>query len=124
QVAVTGAIPSGLPRLRVFLPDWELIEALAVPALLISLIGYVESISVGKTLAAQRHEKIDPDQELIGLGSANIASAVSGGFPVTGGFSRSVVNFDAGPATQAAGLMAATGIALASIFLTPILHYL
>ncbi|MBL1293206.1 MAG: sulfate permease [Thiotrichales bacterium] len=123
-VAITGTIPAGLPSLTFSLPSLELMQALAAPAILISLIGYIESISVGKTLASKRREKIDPNQELIGLGAANIASSVSGAFPVTGGFSRSVVNFDAGAATQAASIFAAIGIALASLFLTPILYYL
>jgi SulP family sulfate permease len=70
--------------------------ALLGSAALISLIGFVESVSVAQTLAAKRRQRIDPDQELIGLGASNVASAVSGGIPVTGGFSRSVVNFDAG----------------------------
>lgn len=124
SVALTGHVPSGLPSLTFSIPSIALIQALAIPALLISLIGYVESISVGKTLASKRREKINPNQELIGLGAANIASSLSGAFPVTGGFSRSVVNFDAGAATQAASIYAAMGIALASLFLTPILYYL
>jgi SulP family sulfate permease len=70
--------------------------ALFGPALLISVIGFVESVSVAQTLAAKKRQRIDPDQELIGLGASNIASAFSGGYPVTGGFARSVVNFDAG----------------------------
>ena len=123
-VAVVGHIPSGLPQLSLPTFSFSLIEALWVPALVISIIGYVESVSVGKTLAAKRRQKIDMNQELIGLGAANVASAVSGAFPVTGGFSRSVVNFDAGAATQAASIFAAIGIALASLFLTPALYYL
>jgi SulP family sulfate permease len=91
---------------------------------MISLIGFVESIAVAQTLAAKRGEKIRPDQELIGLGSANISSAFSGGYPVAGGFARSVVNFDAGAATPAAGLFAAVGIAATALFLTPYLAYL
>lgn len=123
-VALTGAFPAGLPQLTFFIPSLAMVKTLALPALLIAIIGYVESISVGKTLAAKRQQKLDPNQELVGLGAANIASAFSGAFPVTGGFSRSVVNFDAGAATQAASLMTAAGIALASMFLTPVLAYL
>jgi len=91
---------------------------------LISVIGYVESVSVGKTLAAKRRQKINQNQELIGLGTANIASAFSGGFPVTGGFSRSVVNFDAGAQTPAAGFFTAIGIAIATMTLTEYLALL
>ena len=82
-----------------------------MPALLLSVIGFVESVSVAQTLAAKRRQRIDPDQELIGLGAANIAASFSGGYPVTGGFARSVVNFDAGAETPAAGAMTAVGIA-------------
>jgi sulfate permease, SulP family len=123
-VAITGHIPAGLPSLIFTLPSLELIKALALPALMISIIGYVESISVGKTLGAKRREKVKPNQELIGLGAANIASGVSGGFPVTGGFSRSVVNFDAGAVTQLASIMTALGIMIASLLLTPMLYFL
>ncbi len=123
-VAVVGAIPTGLPNLT--LPDFSvaLVVALWSPALLISIIGYVESVSVGRTLGGKRQERIDADQELIGLGAANVASAISGGLPVTGGFSRSVVNFDAGAVTQAASLMTAAFIGVVSLFLTPLLYSL
>lgn len=123
-VAIVGAVPSGLPSLGLPAFDWRLIEQLWPSALLISIIGYVESISVGRTLGAKRRQRVHSDQELIGLGSANLASALSSGFPVTGGFSRSVVNFDAGAQTPAASIMTAIGIALAAMFLTPILFYL
>lgn len=120
-VAVVGAIPVGLPVPSLPVFNLELIRTLAAPALLISLIGFVESVSVAQTLAAKRRQRIVPDQELIGLGAANIASAISSGYPVTGGFARSVVNFDAGAETPAAGIYTAVGIALATLFLTPLL---
>jgi SulP family sulfate permease len=84
----------------------------------------VESISVALTLAAKRRQRVDPDQELIALGVSDIGAAVSGGFPVTGGFARSVVNFEAGAETPAAGAFTAAGIALATMFLTPLLFFL
>ncbi|MDX1490341.1 MAG: sulfate permease [Pseudohongiellaceae bacterium] len=123
-VAIVGVIPEGLPKMS--LPDLsiELVAALWLPALLISIIGYVESISVGRTLGGKRQERVEPDQELIGLGAANIAASLSGGLPVTGGFSRSVVNFEAGAVTQAASIMTAALIALVSVFLTPALYSL
>jgi SulP family sulfate permease len=123
-VALVGEVPSGLPVLALPVFDASLWGELAGAAVMISIIGYVESVSVGKTLAAKRRQRIDPDQELIGLGVANVAAAVSGGFPVTGGFSRSVVNFDAGATTQAASLFTAAGIGLAALLLTPLLAYL
>lgn len=123
-VALIGEIPAGLPHLQLPVPDFSAAQQLLLPAIMISIIGYVESVSVGKTLAARRHQKIDSDQELIGLGSANIASALSGGFPVTGGFSRSVVNYDAGAQTQAASFFTAIGIAVTALLLTDYLVWL
>ncbi|WP_374763447.1 SulP family inorganic anion transporter [Yunchengibacter salinarum] len=120
-VAVVGAIPSGLPPLRV--PDFHMAlwRDLIGAAVLISVIGFVESVSVAQTLAARRRQRIDPNQELVALGAANLGAGVSGGYPVTGGFARSVVNFDAGAETPAAGIFTAAGIALATLFLTPLL---
>lgn len=120
-VKVVGEIPQSLPPLTVPLFDLDLWQQLLVPALLLSVIGFVESVSVAQTLAAKRRQRIDPDQELIGLGAANIAASFSGGYPVTGGFARSVVNFDAGAETPAAGAMTAVGIAIATLFFTPLL---
>lgn len=121
-VAIVGETPQGLPPFAAPVFDAAQWRALLAPALLIAVIGYVESVSVAQTLAAKRDEKIDLDQELIGLGAANVAAGVSGGFPVTGGFARSVVNFDAGARTPAASAFAAVGITLAALFLTPLLH--
>ena len=121
---VVGSVPQGLPPLTLPLWDLELWRALAVPALLISVVGFVESVSVGQTLAAKRRQRIEPDQELVALGASNLSAALTGGFPVSGGFARSVVNFDAGAQTPAAGVFTAVGIALASLLLTPALYYL
>ncbi|WP_445949218.1 SulP family inorganic anion transporter [Sphingorhabdus sp.] len=120
-VKVVGDIPQSLPPFTVPLFDPELWQRLAIPALLLSIIGFVESVSVAQTLAAKKRQRIVPDQELIGLGAANVAAAFSGGYPVTGGFARSVVNFDAGAETPAAGAFTAVGILLAALFLTPLL---
>lgn len=123
-VSVVGNIPSGLPEFNAPVLSLELMNALLVPAFVIALVGFVESVSVGRTLGAKRRERISEDRELLGLGAANIASAVSGGFPVTGGFSRSVVNFDAGAQTQVASVFTAFGIALVALYLTPALYHL
>jgi SulP family sulfate permease len=123
-VAVVGEIPQGLPPLTFPSLDPALWTELAAPALLISLVGFVESVSVAQTLAAKRRQRIQPDQELVGLGAANIAASVTGGYPVTGGFARSVVNFDAGAQTPAAGAFTAIGILLAALLLTPLLYHL
>lgn len=123
-LALVGAVPTGLPGLSLPAFSMPLWQALAGPAVLIAILGFVESVSVAQGLAAKKRERIDPDQELIGLGSSNIAASLAGGFPVAGGFSRSVVNFDAGAATPAAGLFAAILIAAATFFLMPLLAWL
>lgn len=123
-VALVGEVPQGLPGLQVPKLDLELVISLAGSAALISIIGFVESVSVAQTLAAKRRQRIEPNQELIALGASNVASAFGGGYPVTGGFARSVVNFDAGAETPAAGAYTAIGIALATVFLTPLLFFL
>ncbi|PZX12793.1 SulP family sulfate permease [Palleronia aestuarii] len=123
-VAVIGDVPQGLPPFTLPGLSPDLVRQLLVPAILISIIGFVESVSVAQTLAAKRRERIDPDQELIGLGAANLGAAFTGGYPVTGGFSRSVVNDDAGAATPAAGAYTAVGLAFAAAFLTPLIYYL
>jgi SulP family sulfate permease len=123
-VRLVGHVPQGLPPLT--WPSWDpsLLQQLWAPALLISVVGFVESVSVGQTLAAKRRQRIDPNQELVALGASNLSASFTGGFPVTGGFARSVVNFDAGAQTPAAGVMTAGGLLLASLFLTPALFYL
>jgi SulP family sulfate permease len=123
-VKIVGDVPRGLPPLTLPVFSGEVWSQLFGAAVLISIIGFVESVSVAQTLAAKRRQRIVPDQELIGLGASNIAAAISGGYPVTGGFARSVVNFDAGAETPAAGAFTAIGIAFAALFLTPLLYFL
>ncbi|MEZ5752482.1 MAG: sulfate permease [Paracoccaceae bacterium] len=123
-VAVVGEVPQSLPPLTMPSFSPELLGQLMLPAILISIIGFVESISVAQTLAAKKRQRINPDQELIGLGAANIGAAFTGGYPVTGGFARSVVNFDAGAETPAAGAFTAVGLAIAAVALTPLVFFL
>ena len=123
-VKIVGAVPQGLPPLTMPKFSLDLWSSLLTSAVLISVIGFVESISVAQTLAAKKRQRIDPDQELIGLGAANIGAAFTSGFPVTGGFSRSVVNYDAGAETPAAGAYTAVGLIFASLFLTPLIFFL
>ncbi|MCK0097365.1 sulfate permease [Yoonia sp. F2084L] len=123
-VQIVGTVPQSLPPFT--LPSFSpvLLQQLLLPAFLISVIGFVESISVAQTLAAKKRQRVDPNQELIGLGAANLGAAFTGGFPVTGGFSRSVVNFDAGAQTPAAGAFTAIGLAIAAVGLTPLIYFL
>tara|TARA_R110002049_G_scaffold173750_4_gene340683 strand:+ start:9748 stop:11490 length:1743 start_codon:yes stop_codon:yes gene_type:complete len=123
-VDVVGFVPSGLPAITLPSLDQSLWLDLLPAALLISLVGFVESVSVAQTLAAKRRQRIDPNQELIALGMANLGAGISGGSPVSGGFSRSVVNFEAGAATPLAGAFTALGIVLATLLLTDLLVFL
>lgn len=118
-VAVVGDFATGLPGLTLPSLDVPVLGTLAPLALVIVLAGYVESVSVGRSLGARRRQAIDPDQELVALGAANIAGGVTGGFPVTGGFSRSVVNFDAGANTGLASMLTAGLVAVVALFAAP-----
>ena len=124
KVSIVGRVPGGLPSIGLPSIQWEQIHTLWLPALLISLVGFVESVSVGQSLALKRGQRIDPNRELVGIGAANVASALSGGFPVTGGFARSVVNFSAGAQTPAAGIVSAVLMAIVIAGLTDWFYYL
>jgi len=121
-VAVVGSIPAGLPMPKLILPGAELALELLPAALLIGLVGYVESVSISKALANRRRQRIDTNQELIALGMANIAGGVSGGMPVAGGFSRTMVNFTAGARTQFAAIITAVLVGTVALFFTPLLE--
>ena len=123
-VRVVGAVPQGLPQLSLQLPGLSALGQLWLPALLITLIGFVESVSVAQSLALKRQQRIQPNRELLGLGAANLASALSGGYPVTGGFARSVVNFAAGAHTPLAGVISAALMALVISVMTGLFYYL
>ena len=123
-VGIVGDIPRGLPPITVPPVDAELWLDLLPAAVLISIIGFVESVSVAQTLAARRRQRIDANRELLGLGAANVAASLSSGYPVTGGFARSVVNADAGAATPMAGVFTAAGIAATAVFFTPLFYNL
>ncbi|MBL6986199.1 MAG: sulfate permease [Methylobacter sp.] len=118
-IAVVGSVPSGFPALNLTFGSFEKWRLLLPYSGFITLIAYVESVAIAKVTANLRGEKITPNQELIGLGVANLAAAISGGMPVAGGFSRTMVNFSAGARTQIAMLIAAGLLALAVIFFSP-----
>lgn len=123
-VSIVGAVPAGLPPLTVPVFDLEVIRMLLPTAATISLIGFMESISVAKSLASRRRQKIDANQELVALGAANLGAAFTGGYPVTGGISRSVVNFTAGANTGLASIITAGLITLTVLLFTPLFFYL
>jgi SulP family sulfate permease len=123
-VQLVGEVPGGLPDISLPSMNPDLWATLVPAAFLISLVGFVESVSMAQTLAAKRRQRIEPNSELMALGLANVASGFSGGSPVSGGFSRSVVNFEAGAQTPIAGILTALGIAVATLTLTGLLAFL
>lgn len=123
-IAVVGHVPAGLPPVGLPEFDLALVKELLPAAILISLVGFLESVSVAKSLASKRGQKIDANQELVALGAANIGAALTSGYAVTGGFSRSMVNFSAGAVTPLASIITAALIALTVVLLTPLLYFL
>jgi len=121
---VVGSVPAGLPKFS--LPQFDLGKVLELlsAALVIALVGFMESISVAKAIAAKTKQRIDPNQELIGQGLGNVVSGLSGAFPVAGGFSRSAVNMNAGAMTGLSSVVTAVMILVALLFLTPLLYHL
>lgn len=125
-VALAGTIDlrQGLAFPRLWEAPPAVWLALLAPALLLGLVAYVESLAVAESLAARRGEKVQPRRELLGLAAANAAASVSGGMPVTGGFARSIVNFDAGARTRMAGVWTALFLAVAVLLLGDVLRFL
>ena len=123
-VAIVGGVPSGLPSPSMPPLDWGYVQQLAPSALAIGLVGFMESIAVAKVYASRHRYEVDADQELVGLGLANIAGAFFSAYPTTGGFSRTAVNDEAGAQTNLAAIFSAGIIALTLLFLTPLFYYL
>lgn len=118
RLAVAGELPTGLPMVALPKISLSMIQQLWWPALVVGVIGFLHSVAIAQAFAARKGHRIDPDAELRGLGAANIASALWGSFPVTGSFSRSAVNAEAGANSQLSGILAAFLIALVLLFAT------
>lgn len=123
-VRIVGEVPAGLPAPAWPQADWATVRALLPQALVLAFVGYMEVVSVGRALAARHGYDIRPNQELIGVGAANLAGGLFGAYPVAGGFSRSAVNDQAGARTPLAAIITAAAIGLTLLFLTPLFHYL
>lgn len=123
-VAIVGDVPAGLPTPSVPGFDLAKLSALLPTALVISLVGFMESISVAKAFARKNRYEVDANQELVGLGLANVAGFFFGGYPVTGGFSRTAVNGQAGARTGLASAITAVVIGVSLLFFTPLFHFL
>jgi sulfate permease, SulP family len=124
SVAIVGTVPGGLPPITLPPLDMGMWRAVFPTALTIALVGYMESMSVAKALASRERQKINPDQELIALGAANVGAAFTGGYAVTGGLSRTMVNYTAGAKTGLASIITALLVALTVLFLTPLFYSL
>jgi|TARA_Y100000310_G_scaffold341149_1_gene439351 SulP family sulfate permease len=123
EVAVVGDIPTHLPSLRLRLFDLEQMLQLLPSAVLISMVIFIESTSVGTAVAAKRREKIEPNRELVALGGANVGAALLGGFPVAGSFARTIVNFGSGATSPMASLITALGVIVVVAWLAPLFYY-
>lgn len=123
-VSIVGEIPAGLPLPSVPVFSVDLIESLIIPALVIAIVAFVDSMSISQTLAAKTRQRSAPNHELIGLGAANIAAAIGGAYPVSGSLSRSAVNVAAGGRTRWVGVFTAGFMVLAALILTPYIKFL
>ncbi len=121
---VVGRIPAGLPEIRAPQLDLATIASLLSTALVISLVGFMEAISIAKAIAARTRQRLDPNQELMGQGLANLAGSFTQCFPASGSFSRSAVNYQAGARSGFASVVTALILMLTLLFLTPLLHHL
>lgn len=121
-LAVVGEVPAALPSLALPPFDLELLRALLPATGAIACLGFLESYSVAQTLASRRREHVQPSRELVALGCANIASACTGGFAVSGGVSRSMANAGAGAKSQVSSLATAAIVLLTILALTPLLR--
>ncbi|WP_417538208.1 SulP family inorganic anion transporter [Marinomonas sp.] len=123
-IKIVGSINNHLPTIPVEYFTLDTLIDLLPGAFLISIVGFVGSVSVAQSFAAKRKQSINPNQELVGLGLANLGAAFSGSFPVTGGFSRSVVNVSAGATTPMTGILTGLLMLFTLLFLTPLFYYL
>jgi SulP family sulfate permease len=121
---VVGEIPTGLPAFALPSISWDQIGRLLPAVIVIALVGFMEAISIAKAIAAKTRQKIDPNQELIGQGLANVVGALTQSFPVSGSFSRSAVNAGAGARTGMASVITAAFVLVTLLFLTSLLYHL
>jgi sulfate permease, SulP family len=121
---VVGGIPEGLPSVQMPSFNLDALGSLLSTALVISLVGFMEAISIAKAVAAKTKQRIDPNQELIGQGLANVVASMTQAFPVSGSFSRTAVNMNSGAKTGLSSVITALFVLLTLLFLTPLLYHL
>ena len=122
--AVVGTIPEGLPAFNLPVFDWTVVQQLITAAITISLIGFMEAISIAKAMAARTRQRLDANQELIGQGLSNLVAGTFSGYPVSGSFSRSAVNINAGAVTGVSSVVTGAVVGITLLFLTPLLYHL
>jgi anti-anti-sigma factor len=122
--AVVGEIPKGLPAFSIPKIDLKIIMHLLPYAIIISLLGFMEAISIAKALAGKTGQRLDPNQELIGQGLANMAGSIGKSYPISGSFSRSAVNFQAGGITGLSSVFTSMAVVIVLLFFTPLLYHL
>lgn len=123
-IAVIGESPSGLPHFNVPHFDFQIISSLIGPAVVIALVSFAETYSVGKAISAQTKQKVDVDQEFIGQGLANIIGSFFQCYPVSGSFSRTAINYATGGKTQISSVISSLSVIIALLFLTPLFTYI
>lgn len=122
--AVVGVIPSGLPSLSIPTIDFRVVMHLLPYAIIISLLGFMEAISIAKAMAGKTGQRLDPDRELIGQGLANILGSIGKSYPTSGSFSRSAVNLQAGAVTGLSSVFTSFAVVIVLLFFTPLLYHL
>ncbi len=121
---VVGSVPPGLPSISMPHFDFSIMGKMILPAIIISILGFMEAISIAKDMAARSGYRLDPNQELIGQGLANMAGSFSGSYPVSGSFSRSAVNFQAGAESGMSSVFTSIFVIITLLFCTPLLYHL
>lgn len=131
-LSIVGEIPTGLPKFTLpYMEGTDLmtsymawLQLLWLPALVLGLVAFVDSMSTAQTLAARSRSRINADKEMLAMGASNLIAGMSGGYPVNGSMSRSVVNYASGAQTPISGIFVAIMMAVSALFLTPLLKYL
>jgi SulP family sulfate permease len=122
--AVVGVIPRGVPAMSIPTVNWKVIGRLFPFAAIISLLGFMEAISIAKAMAAKTGQRLDPNQELIGQGLANIFGALGRSYPTSGSFSRSAVNLQSGAISGLSSVFTSMAVVIVLLFFTPLLYHL
>jgi SulP family sulfate permease len=121
---VVGTIPRGLPKIDIPVVEFSIVMRLIMAAIIISLLGFMEAISIAKAIAIRTGQRLDPNQELIGQGLANIIGSFARSYPVSGSFSRSAVNLQSGGVTGLSNVLSTVIVAMTLLFFTPLLYHL